>query len=96
VIHGFGTGTDTPVSWVLALTALCVLVVVVLTLWRLTLSWPQRPGWVTAGIVFVVLAVLAGGAWLHAGPLAPNWSSRSGTHFTQSRAASGTPAGARK
>jgi methionine sulfoxide reductase heme-binding subunit len=84
VVHGLGTGTDTPVRWVLALTAGCVLLVVVLTLWRLALGWPQRPGWVTAGIVLVVLTVVAGGAWLHAGPLAPHWSSRSGTQSSQS------------
>ncbi len=84
IVHGLGTGTDTPVRWVLALTAACVLVVVVLTLWRLALSWPQRPGLVTAGFVLVVLAVVAGGAWLRAGPLAPNWSTRSGTHSSQS------------
>ncbi len=93
VVHGLGTGTDTPARWVLALTAACVLVVIVLTLWRLALSWPQRPGWVTAGVVLVVVAVIAGGAWLRAGPLAPHWSSRSGTHTSQSRAASGTSAG---
>jgi hypothetical protein len=70
-----------------------VLVVVVLTLWRLALSWSQRPGWVTAGVVLVVLAVVAGGAWLRAGPLAPHWSARSGTHTSQSPAASSTSAG---
>jgi predicted ferric reductase len=93
VLHGLGTGTDTPVRWVLALTAACVLAVVVLTLWRLAVSWPQRPGWVTAGIVLVVLAVLAGGAWLRAGPLAPHWSTRAGTHSSQSVTASGAPPG---
>ncbi|MGH3300705.1 MAG: ferric reductase-like transmembrane domain-containing protein [Streptosporangiaceae bacterium] len=96
VLHGLGTGTDTPVRWVLALTAGCVLVVVLLTLWRLGLGWQQRPGLVTAGIVVVVLAVVAGGAWLRAGPLAPHWSTRSGTHSSQSRTASGTSAGASK
>ncbi len=35
VLHGLGTGTDTPVRWVLALTAVCVLAVAGLTLWRL-------------------------------------------------------------
>jgi methionine sulfoxide reductase heme-binding subunit len=96
VLHGLGTGTDTPVRWVLALTAGCVLVVVVLTLWRLALSWPQRPGWVTAGMVLVLLTVVAGGAWLQAGPLAPHWSIRSGTQSSQSRSASGASARAAK
>jgi predicted ferric reductase len=94
VVHGLGTGTDTPARWVLALTAACVLLVVVLTLWRLALGWPLRPGWVTTGIVLVVLAMVVGGAWLRAGPLAPHWSSRSGTHTSQSpRASSSTGAG---
>ena len=35
VVHGLGTGTDTPVRWVLVLTVCCVLVVAALTLWRL-------------------------------------------------------------
>ena len=96
VLHGLGTGTDTPVRWVLALTAACVLAVVVLTLWRLAVSWPQRPGWVTAGIVLVVLAVLAGGAWLRAGPLAPHWSTRAATHSSQSGTASGASPGSNR
>jgi DMSO/TMAO reductase YedYZ heme-binding membrane subunit len=79
VLHGLGTGTDTPVAWVLALTACCVLAVAVLTLWRLALTWADRPLAAAAGFVAVVLILIAGGAWLHAGPLAPGWSHRSGT-----------------
>jgi methionine sulfoxide reductase heme-binding subunit len=96
VLHGLGTGTDTPVSWVLALTVLCVLPVAVLTLWRLALSWRQRPGWVATGIAGVLLAMILGAAWLQAGPLAPHWSSRSGTHPARLRpaAVSGRPAAA--
>jgi DMSO/TMAO reductase YedYZ heme-binding membrane subunit len=79
VLHGLGTGTDTPVRWVLALTACCVLVVAALTTWRLVLAWPGRPAASTAGVVVLVVALIAGGAWLRAGPLAPGWSARSGT-----------------
>ncbi len=43
VLHGLGTGTDTPVPWVLAVTGGCVLVVGVLTLWRLVSSWAASP-----------------------------------------------------
>jgi DMSO/TMAO reductase YedYZ heme-binding membrane subunit len=43
VLHGLGTGTDTPTTWVLVLTACCVLVIVALTLWRLARAWPTRP-----------------------------------------------------
>jgi predicted ferric reductase len=86
VLHGLGTGTDTPVRWVLILTACCVLAVAGLTVWRLTVVWPSRPVASTAGVVLVVMTLIAGGAWLRAGPLAPHWSARSGTHST-------TPAG---
>jgi methionine sulfoxide reductase heme-binding subunit len=79
VLHGLGTGTDTPVRWVLALTAACVVVVAGLTIWRLAVAWPGRPVASTAGVVVLVAALLAGGAWLRAGPLSPGWSARSGT-----------------
>ena len=83
VLHGLGTGTDTPVRWVLLLTVLCVLVVTGLTLWRLAQSWADRPVATTAGAVLVVLTLIVGGAWLRAGPLSPRWSARSGTHSSQ-------------
>ena len=83
VLHGLGTGTDTPVRWVLVLTVCCVLAVAVLTLWRLALSWPDRPAASIAGVALLVLTLVASGAWLRAGPLAPGWSHRSGTHTSQ-------------
>jgi methionine sulfoxide reductase heme-binding subunit len=83
VLHGLGTGTDTPVRWVLVLTVCCVLVVAALTLWRLARSWPDRPGASVAGVVLLLLTLVAGGAWVWAGPLAPGWSHRSGTHTSQ-------------
>ena len=79
VLHGLGTGTDTPVRWVLALTAACVVVVAGLALWRLLRGWPARPVVCTAGAVAIVLALVAGTAWLAAGPLSPGWSHRAGT-----------------
>lgn len=72
VLHGLGTGTDTPVWWVLALTVACILPVGVLTLWRLALSWQQRPVWAATGMAGVVLAVILGAVWVQAGPLAPH------------------------
>ena len=80
VLHGLGTGTDTPVRWVLALTVCCVLVVAGLTFWRLVQAWPGRPLASAAGVVLIVVTLIAGGAWLRAGPLSPKWSARSGTH----------------
>ena len=84
VLHGLGTGTDTRLRWVLVLTAGCVLAVAGLTLWRLALTWPDRPLTAAAGAVVLVVVLIAGGAWLRAGPLAPGWSHRSGIHGSQS------------
>ena len=87
VLHGLGTGTDTPVHWVLALTAGCVLIIAGLTLWRLAIAWPARPVASAAGVIIVVLTLIAASAWLGAGPLSPGWSARSGTHRTQAEKA---------
>ncbi len=79
VLHGLGTGTDTPVRWVLVLTGACVATVAGLMLWRLLRGWPARPLASTAGAVAVVLILVAGTAWLRAGPLSPGWAHRAGT-----------------
>lgn len=79
LLHGLGTGSDTPVRWVLFLTLLCVGVVVALACWRLATGWPRRRGARIAGAVALTLALIAGGAWLSAGPLRPGWAQRSGT-----------------
>ncbi|HYK29101.1 MAG TPA: ferric reductase-like transmembrane domain-containing protein [Streptosporangiaceae bacterium] len=83
VLHGLGTGTDTPVRWVLLLTAACVLPIVALTVWRLAQAWPSRPVAAAAGIVMILATLIAGTAWLRSGPLAPHWSVRSGTKTAQ-------------
>ena len=41
VAHGLGTGTDTPVRWVLLLTLACVAVVAGLLGWRVAYAWPR-------------------------------------------------------
>jgi sulfoxide reductase heme-binding subunit YedZ len=79
LVHGLGTGTDTTVRWVLALTLLCVAVIAGLTGWRLTAGWPAHSAARVAGAVALVLALVAGGAWLAAGPLRAGWARRSGT-----------------
>jgi len=90
VLHGLGTGTDTPVRWVLGLTVACVAAVAALIGWRLAYGWPANAGARLAGAVALVLALIAGGAWLAAGPLQPGWAKRAGspTHLTTG---SGTP-----
>ena len=79
VVHGLGTGTDTPVHWVLGLTVACVAVIAVLTGWRLAYGWPSHAGARLLGALALVLTLIAGGAWLTAGPLQPGWARRAGT-----------------
>jgi len=79
VLHGLGTGSDTTVRWVLALTVACVALVAALTAWRLAYGWPSHAAARLAGALALVLVLIAGGAWLTAGPLAPGWALRAGT-----------------
>lgn len=79
LLHGLGTGTDTPVRWVLALTLLCVALIAALLAWRLAYGWPGHAAARVAGAAALVVALVAGGAWLSAGPLTAGWARRSGT-----------------
>ena len=79
VLHGLGTGSDTPVRWVLVLTVACVALIVGLTGWRLAYGWPSHAAARLAGALALVLALVAAGAWLTAGPLRPGWAPRAGT-----------------
>jgi len=79
VLHGLGTGTDTSVRWVLGLTVACVALVAALTGWRLAYGWPSHAAARLAGALALVLALIAGSAWLTAGPLRPGWALRAGT-----------------
>ena len=79
LLHGLGTGTDTPVRWVLLLTLVCVAVVAALVAWRLALGWPGHAAFRVAGVLALLVALVAGGAWLTTGPLRPGWAQRSGT-----------------
>jgi methionine sulfoxide reductase heme-binding subunit len=82
LVHGLGTGTDTKLGWVLALSLGSLLAVAAAVWWRLAEAW--RPGvprtelTVVATVASVVLP-LAIVAWLLAGPLRAGWSLRAGT-----------------
>lgn len=79
VLHGLGTGSDTQVRWVLAVTVTCVAVIAGLTAWRLGYGWPSHAAARLAGAVALVLALIVAGTWLATGPLQPGWARRSGT-----------------
>jgi sulfoxide reductase heme-binding subunit YedZ len=75
--HGLGTGTDSELSWLLLLDALCVAGVAGAAWWRLSLAQPGAGR--TAAIAATVLVPLGTAAFVFVGPLQPGWARRAGT-----------------
>jgi len=75
--HGLGTGTDTKLSWVLALNVSCLIAVAAAVWWRLALT--DNPAVRLAGRVTLAVAAVATAIFVLAGPLQPGWSLRAGT-----------------
>ncbi len=78
--HGLGTGTDSKLSWLVVLDAICVLAVAVAVVWRLTLA--PRSGLRIAGILATWGFVLATIGFVALGPLQSGWARRAGTPVT--------------
>ena len=84
LVHGLGTGSDAKTSWMLAITGICVIVVIVAVVARATEGWPAsgRPnhaGARMAAIAASALVPLGLLVWLPSGPLAAGWAKRAGT-----------------
>jgi Ferric reductase like transmembrane component len=79
VVHTVGTGSDVKQIWLLALTAVCVVAVVVAVWARVGFGWPARRG--LRGTAFAASVALPAVLviWLPSGPLGSNWALRSGT-----------------
>jgi sulfoxide reductase heme-binding subunit YedZ len=81
--HGLGTGTDSKLSWLLALDAACVVAVAVAAGWRLSLGrGPGRPGLV-AWLLACAAVPAATVVFVAVGPLQPGWARRAGTPVAQ-------------
>jgi sulfoxide reductase heme-binding subunit YedZ len=78
--HGLGTGTDSRLSLLLALDAVCVLVVAAAALWRLQLLPPGRIR--AIGRVAVAAIATATVVFAAVGPLQHGWARRAGTPTT--------------
>lgn len=76
VLHGLGTGTDTKVGWMLALTAACAAAVLVAICWRAGGARPELRGPVVAATLAAPIALFA---FTVLGPLHKGWAQRSGT-----------------
>jgi hypothetical protein len=92
LVHGFGTGTDAKTGWMLAVSGVCVVVVVIAVMLRAIAGWPAhlvaRVSAIGAAAVFPIGLV----AWLPGGPLGEGWAKRAGTPSYLLARASGAPA----
>jgi methionine sulfoxide reductase heme-binding subunit len=75
--HGLGTGTDTRLTWVLAINAGCVLAVAAAAWWRLWLTGNRRL-LLTGSLTLAALTSLTV-IFVAVGPLQPGWALRAGT-----------------
>jgi DMSO/TMAO reductase YedYZ heme-binding membrane subunit len=79
VVHTVGTGSDVKQIWLLALTAAC-LVTVVLAVWaRIGFGGPDRRALRASALVASIALPLILVAWLPGGPLGKDWARRAGT-----------------
>jgi methionine sulfoxide reductase heme-binding subunit len=79
VLHGLGTGTDTKVWWMLALTAACVAAVTVATLVRISRTDGVPEGLRAPAATAAVIAPIAIAIFALVGPLQTGWARRAGT-----------------
>jgi hypothetical protein len=76
LVHGWGTGTDTRTTWMLAITVGCAAAVLGAIAWRVAAADADtRAAALSACAVVSVIAAV----WLALGPLADGWARRSGT-----------------
>jgi len=75
--HGLGTGTDSRLSWLLLVDAVCVLAVAAAACWRLQLA--PRVAARAAGMAGATAFVAATIVFVAIGPLQPGWARHAGT-----------------
>jgi len=79
LLHGLGTGSDVKFTWLLALSILCLAIVIAAVIARAVAGWPENlriRGAALCGTgAFSLFLVL----WLPHGPLGSEWARRSGT-----------------
>ena len=79
LVHSYGTGTDPKAHWMLALTGLCVVVVLAAVIARVSAGWPTHLAMRMSALGAAALFPLGLVAWLLPGPLASGWATRAGT-----------------
>jgi hypothetical protein len=79
VLHGLGTGSDTKTWWNLALTAACLVAVLVAVWARIQAAAPEHGGFRQAAIALAVATPIGLAIFTLAGPLQSGWARRAGT-----------------
>ncbi len=79
LLHGLGTGSDVKSTWLLALTAMCMVAVAIAVSARAIAGWPDHPRLRVAALGATAAFALFLLLWLPGGPLGRGWASRSGT-----------------
>src|SRR5579863_2303110 len=79
VLHTVGTGSDVKQVWLLALTAACVVAVIVAVWARVGFGWPAQRRLRSTAVAASVALPAAFLVWLPSGPLASDWAKRAGT-----------------
>jgi methionine sulfoxide reductase heme-binding subunit len=80
LLHGFGTGSDVKDAWLMGLSLICLAVVVLAVIVRVTAGSPARLR--GAAIAATAAFALFLAVWLPSGPLGSEWARRSGTPTT--------------
>jgi sulfoxide reductase heme-binding subunit YedZ len=78
-VHGLGTGTDGREGLVQLVSLVCLGIVVVAVLWRITREWPHDRLVRSLSAVVTVFAVAAIGIWAWNGPMKTGWPRKAGT-----------------
>jgi Ferric reductase like transmembrane component len=92
LLHGLGTGSDAKTTWMLAITGVCVIVVIVAVVARVTDGWPEHAGARATALLASAMVPLGLLVWLPSGPLAAGWAKRAGTPSTLLPAATASAA----
>jgi len=79
LLHGFGTGSDANSTWLLALSIVCVAIVLAAVLARVLRGWPANLRARGAALGGAGAFALFLALWLPGGPLGSEWARRSGT-----------------
>jgi hypothetical protein len=79
LVHGWGTGSDTKTTWMLAITLACAGAVLASVAWRAATAGPAHARARRWSLGTAAIAIAAVAVWLPNGPLAEGWAHRSGT-----------------